>query len=580
MKVFQKIQGKLLVFSFLLLLVPSLIIGLTSYFNAKSSLNELGETVIKNSVLSSIQLIEAKNELVKSGDITLEEAKEQVKTALIGPMDSEGKRKISYPADLGVNGYLYIMDEEGTLLGHPSREGDNLWNEKDSSGEYFIRKVKDQALAGGDFSYYDFALPNSEEVAPKLTYSVVYEDWDWIVVSGTYLQDFNAPANALLTIILIALSVAAVVGGIIAILFSRNLALPIRKLAGQVGQIAKGNLTVELEESGRKDEIGILNTGFNEMVEQLKGLIGEVEEAIVEIQGTSTNLAGVAEETTAYGDEIVTAISEVAKGATLQADDAEAANLITNQFATELDQLSKKNQSMLDNSEQMKTSNVNGLEKLNMLKEKSVESYTLITSMQSVLNSLIGKVREIEGIVETINTISDQTNLLALNASIEAARAGEHGKGFAVVAEEVRKLADQTNEATDLVRNTLRGIELETNLVTNEMEKTYTIVQGQNEAVETTQQSFKQIEIAVNNINSSIEDVSLSIEQLNESKNEMLMAIERIASVSEENAAMTEQVTASVEEQQKAVQLVTNSSTELSEEINGLKKSIEQFTVR
>ena len=67
--------------------------------------------------------------------------------------------------------------------------------------------------------------------------------------------------------------------------------------------------------------------------------------------------------------------------------------------------------------------------------------------------------REIGEIVDTINTISDQTNLLALNAYIEAARAGEDGKGFAVVADEVHNLAVQTNKATDLVRDTLRGIE-------------------------------------------------------------------------------------------------------------------------
>ena len=557
-----------------------MVIGISSYLNAKSTMDELGETIIRNSVQSSIQLIEAKNELVKSGQLTLEEAQEQVKTALIGPLDSEGKREISYPADLGDNGYIYIMDEEGTLLGHPSREGDNLWNDQDSSGEYFIRGVKDKALAGGGFTYYDFALPNSTHIAPKLTYSVLYEDWDWIVVSGTYLQDFNAAAYRLINVLVISLIVAIIAGGVIAILFSQHLAQPIVRLARSVRQVAKGNLTVELDRNDRADEIGILNDGFNDMVEQLKELISEVEESIVSIQDTSSNLAGVAEETTAYGDEIVRAISEVAKGATTQAQDTDATSKLTNSIAHEIVGLNEKNQLMLDSSTQMKHSNKEGIQRLHLLKEKSTESFTIISKMQEVLNSLIGKVRDIEQIVETINDISAQTNLLALNASIEAARAGEHGKGFAVVAEEVRKLADQTNDATDVVRNTLRGIEQETSHVTNEMDKTYKIVVSQNEAVDSTEQTFLEIGRVADLIGSSIEDVSVSIIQLNESKNAMLSAIDSIASVSEENAAMTEQVNASVEEQQKAIHHVTESSTALTEEINGLKESISKFVVR
>jgi methyl-accepting chemotaxis protein len=394
-----------------------------------------------------------------------------------------------------------------------------------------------------------------------------------------YMQDFNAPAVVLVKGIILTLIASLVLGGMAAVLFSRHLAAPLRSLSHRVRQVAQGYLTVELDNSERQDEVGILNRGFNEMVNQLKVLISGVEHTIAEIQNTSTNLTAVAEETTAFGEDIVKSATEVAKGASQQAADAEETSKATQEFAQEIDQLQDKNKSMLHSSKKMRTSNKEGLNHLIVLKERSTESYELITSMQNVLESLIGKVREIEGIVGTINEISDQTNLLALNASIEAARAGEHGKGFAIVAEEVRKLADQTSQATELVRNTLQGIETETKLVTNEITKTYAIAQGQHEAVKTTEKSFNEIENAVENIIESIEDVSRSILQLNASKNTMLVSIERIAQISETNAGMTEEVTASVDEQQKAIQLVTESSNTLSEEIQGLQDSIKKFTI-
>ncbi|MGA3600746.1 methyl-accepting chemotaxis protein [Lysinibacillus agricola] len=580
MRFLRSIQGKLIIISLALLIIPSLIIGLVSYSKAKNGMEDIGEQVIQNSVETTLQLIELANESVEKGDIPLEVAQERVREAILGPKDSEGKRPINYPGDLGEYGYIYILDEKGTLTTHPTREGDNLWKDQDSSGNYFIREVTEKALAGGGYTQYEFELPGQDVIADKIIYSAKDPHWGWIIASGTYMQDFNKEANSLLLIIGITLVGAIIMGTVVVIMVSRHLALPVQKLSKRVREVAKGNLTVEIEDLQRTDEIGQLNEGFNDMVNQLKTLITDVEETIVEIQSTSSNLTSVAEETNAYGDEIVKAINEVSSGALKQASDAEDTNRTAIEFAQQIEILHDKNEVMLDASQHMKQSNQKGLVNVNGLKEKSHESSELINNVQTVFNSLIVKVREIEGIVGTITEISNQTNLLALNASIEAARAGEHGKGFAVVAEEVRKLADQTSVATELVRTTIKGIESETNLVNDEMKKTNVIVRQQNDSVAITESSFKEIELAVEKIIAVIGDMTAGVEYLNSSKDNIIQSIESIAMISEKNAAASEEVTASVDEQQHAIQIVSESSNDLTDEITALQDSIKRFILR
>ncbi len=231
MKFLRSIQGKLIIISLALLIIPSLIIGLVSYGKAKNGMEDIGEQVIKNSVESALQLIELANESVEKGDIPLEVAQERVREAFLGPKDSEGKRPINYPGDLGEYGYIYVLDDKGTLTTHPTREGDNLWEDQDSSGNYFIREVTEKALAGGGFTEYEFELPGQDVLADKIIYSAKDSNWGWIIASGTYMQDFNKEAHSLLFVIGITLLGAVIIGTAVVIMISRHLAVPVQKLS-------------------------------------------------------------------------------------------------------------------------------------------------------------------------------------------------------------------------------------------------------------------------------------------------------------------------------------------------------------
>ena len=287
----------------------------------------------------------------------------------------------------------------------------------------------------------------------------------------------------------------------------------------------------------------------------------------------------MSEQTTASSNEIAAAIENVADGANNQAIDTETTAQSAQTLSTYIDTLDKQNEQMLSQSLVMQDANNDGSTQLHTLRKQSEETYEVVSNIHAVFEGLAMKIQNIDSIIQTITSISAQTNLLALNASIEAARAGEHGKGFAVVAEEVRKLAEQTADATNSVHETLSGITQETQAVTKEIARTHEIVETQHEAVAQTAQAFATIRTCTDDVVATVEQMSTYLHDLTDAKDTMTLAIANIAAISTQNAASAEEVAASVQEQQKAMHVVTNSTHALSGEVEQLRHTIEKFTI-
>jgi len=183
---FKSIKTKLIAFSLLLLMIPLVVLGFFSYQQSKTNLEMVGKENLKNSVEMTIVMIEQLNKEVQAGKIPLTEAQEKVKVAILGEKDAEGKRPINKNIKLGENGYIFIVDQEGKSIAHPSIEGSNVWEEQDSNGVKYIQDAIKVGNKGGGFVTYDWKMPDSEKLEQKEIYAETEPNWGWTISASTY----------------------------------------------------------------------------------------------------------------------------------------------------------------------------------------------------------------------------------------------------------------------------------------------------------------------------------------------------------------------------------------------------------
>ncbi len=197
--------------------------------------------------------------------------------------------------------------------------------------------------------------------------------------------------------------------------------------------------------------------------------------------------------------------------------------------------------------------------------------------IQQQMESLASNIANINQIIASIQSITEQTNLLALNASIEAARAGEHGKGFAVVAEEVRKLAEQSKNETEIIKSTVESILENSQQTVAVIASNADLMQSQNESVQSTQLAFKDSSDLSGSIANSISELMNKLSSMLEHKNQAIMAIQSISAISEQTAASAEQVSASAMDQQVELQKVAESIQNMNDISNELQEVVNRF---
>lgn len=456
--------------------------------------------------------------LEKNGELSRDEAQEKAKAAV---------REMRY----GKDGYFWIDNTDVVGVMHPIKPelaGKNRAQEQDAQGKFLCKDYVKGAIENKEKGYYSdfwFPKPGETEPSPKRGYARLFEPWQWVICTGTYIDEVDKYMAGQFTVITLATLVIVILSLFIVFRYTNaSIVKPLNMSITKIKEMAEngGDLTQKIEVKS-KDEFGELAQAVNKMIDsirqmmtQLIGHAKEVAEATQQLVSTTQQTAATANETSATMTEIATTVDNVTENIQVINKTADNTTELANSGSEEISR---------------------AIAQMHRISDSTGEVVTAFDGVNQ-------KAQEINKIIELITTVADQTNLLALNAAIEAARAGEHGRGFAVVAEEVRKLAEQSAGATTEIRTLITGIQVETQKAMSILTAANHEVEIGTVGVQESGSNFNKIANGILTLTSQLHDIVTAAEQMD-------AGVQSVSASTEEQTAATEEILASAESLEK-----------------------------
>jgi len=370
-----------------------------------------------------------------------------------------------------------------------------------------------------------------------------------------------------------------VIGIFLTYKLTRSIRGPILEMASVANEYASGDLRNELSEKvkGHTDEIGTLANAINQIQNSFLTVLWQIKDSTRAVSIHSQQSAIAAEETSSAANQVAETISEMAKGAENQVRAVEDTVVIVSKMSEDIKQVASsavEAEGVVQETAQLaKNGEViiqNAITQINSVEQTA-------NSVASLVYNLGESSKQIGEIVSVISEITGQTNLLALNAAIEAARAGEHGRGFAVVAEEVRKLAEQSQDATKQIGTLIDSIQGEMDKVVLSMQDTVRAVQTGAEVTNEAGQSFRVIMDSLGKVITGVKGITIKTKQVETAGQSITNAVWNINNISKEMSLGAQTVSASSQEQAASMEELAATSQELARTAQELESVVDKF---